>query len=170
MAKIRIPEAGTQHPITRDLLVRSRSVEIVEELHSKRSEFEEIYEKLPIISQMLLAAYKEILTAYKLNPGEVRLYMVGGRVKGKPIKEDSDIDLIFCVANKNHSPGAVMLEGYKPLDSQDYKLILMKQIMNKLRAICEQQDVANHFHIIEYGASLPEQEVDSTQALLLGSL
>lgn len=161
---------STLHPLSQELLTRSRGVEIPPELHSKRAEFETIYEKLPEIVQDLLAAYKEVLTMYKLDPGEVRLYLVGGRVKGKPLKEDSDLDLIFSVSNVKQSPGAVLLEGYDVLDSQDYKLMIMKQIMSRLKAICEAHGVSNHFHIIDYGTALPEHPVDTTQALLLGSL
>jgi hypothetical protein len=158
----------TDNPIVQSLLTKSREAEIPEELHIKRDEFEAIYKALPDIAQELVAAYKEILGAYKLNPGEVKLYMVGGRVKGAPLKETSDIDLIFSVQDKNQAPVGVIPGGnWDTFEGLEYRSIIKQSIQDRLQTICDRKNVVNRFHIIEYGVQPAEHEIDPITTLFL---
>gem|GEM_PF-4402977 len=59
------------------------------------------YEVLPDTARHLLFAYVKLTKKIGLNVGEIRLYWVGGRVKGNPLRPFSDIDLIFEVQKPN---------------------------------------------------------------------
>lgn len=162
---------ASQPKFVQELLCRSRARAVGSELETKRAEFENIYCQLPEIGQRLLIEYQKIMAQFGLDPGEVRLYMVGGRVQGKPLSKDSDIDLIFAVENVGQSPGASVPDGgWGPLEAQDKKSDMCDDIRARLSEICNRLGIPNHFHILGYGSSLPLNDIDTTQRLLLATL
>src|SRR4051794_32128336 len=72
-------------------------------IQSVAIEFRNVYEHLSEAASRIIVSYKDILAGAGFNPGRVRLYMGGGRLKGKPLREDSDIDLFFTVDNTQES-------------------------------------------------------------------
>src|SRR5688572_12450577 len=89
------PESKTENqPLNVDsLLIKLREQEIEDvELSKTKVEFEKVYENLHELGQRIVNGYHKTCKALGRHPGNVRLYMVGGRVQGKPLKTDSDID------------------------------------------------------------------------------
>jgi glutamine synthetase adenylyltransferase len=154
--------------VGKKLLELSKLSDTPPELKPKQAEFEAIYEQLPAIANDLITSYKLVCSKCGLDPGETRLYMVGGRIKGKPLKASSDIDLIFTVEYVRKSPGSSMPDGgWDPMDALDYSLLMQQQIQIALKEICKVRGITNHFHIIDYGSKNSSGETKEN-ALLIG--
>lgn len=123
-----------------------------------RTDFERVYEKLPEVSDRIIGMYRSVLAKYNLDPGEVRLIMVGGRVKGRSLKEGSDIDLVFETSDSKHNAETLLFERFaNPLDAQDFRIALKEEILNGVKRICQEEEIPNLFHILNYGRSLSEE-------------
>ncbi len=137
-------------------------------LKKTAEDFEKVYPRLLEFSDHLIQRYQEIANRYRLNPGEIRLYMVGGRVRGTPLKEDSDIDLIFAVENPGSSLGRIPFERFSdPLEAWDFKLDRMKELLADVSKISNQLGVRNLFHILSLDVKIPEDDLIVTQERLL---
>ena|SRR5258708_596677 len=127
-----------------------------EELKEARENFLKIYESLPIIGERLIIEYKKICASLGKDPGEIKLYMVGGRVVGKPLKPDSDIDLIFSVQNHQGSLETVS-KSVDPQSALDMRQGSWDKLRYFLDQTCRDLGVVNLFHILNYGTTnLPE--------------
>ena len=61
------------------------------------NEFSRLYDNVGVFATESIKIYKNLLKADGINPGVVIMYLVGGRIYGKPLNLDSDIDFIFEV-------------------------------------------------------------------------
>ncbi|HSW90251.1 MAG TPA: nucleotidyltransferase domain-containing protein [Patescibacteria group bacterium] len=154
--------------VSHRLISKSRQLDVPPELEGLREEFEAIYSKLSEIAGDFVVEYKNVLRPFDLDPGEVRIYMVGGRVRGTPLKMDSDIDLIIAVSNVRQTPGSSLVDAGKwgPMEAMEYKIILMQRVREKLAKICASYHVQDQFHILNYGSEIPKDD-ESENFLLL---
>ena len=150
-----------------ELLVTTKHEPAGEEL---RTDFEKVYEQLAETADQIVDMYRATLRKYNLNPGEIRLNMVGGRVKGKPLKEESDIDLIFQTSNRSEDAETLQLTRFKnPLDAQDFRIDLKTEILQGIKTICLERGIPNLFHVLSFGQSIPEEpRIDSLEISRLG--
>ena len=131
-----------------------------------KEKFEFIYMHLLEAASRIVKNYRAICTRNGLDPGKIRLYMVGGRVKGKPLKEDSDIDLLFCVENYRQSPENFQFARFPDaIDAYDFKLHLMNIIRKDMTKICEEMGLPDEFHVLSYGSTMPNQTPEDTLLL-----
>jgi len=154
--------------VTEVLMAKLNADEVGEGLAETKRKFEDLYKKLPEIADQLIKKYRFALRIFELDPGQIKLFMVGGRIKGKPLKADSDIDLIFVVENPSQSA-----EGSGSITSANYKTqlnILYKiscDVRESLQTICSSHGVKNLFHICNYGTL--ESSLSPESSLLIGS-
>ncbi len=128
--------------------------------------FDAIYEKLPSLALAMLAAFKEVCQKNGYKPGKIQLWMVGGRVQGKPLKADSDIDLIFAVEHPGEGPEKEPFHRFADADNAaDHKIITKRAIKQAVSDVCSTSGVPDEFHILSYGSPLASAAPDQ---LLLG--
>lgn len=65
-----------------------------------REKLERIAKKLPDIANRVLTTFRTLAKAEGLDPGIVTLYSVGGRVRGTPIKEGTDFDVVIAAERR----------------------------------------------------------------------
>lgn len=119
-----------------------------------RGRFERTYEKLSEAANAITAEYNDLLKQSGLKPGEIRLYMVGGRLKGKPLKKDSDIDLMFMTENPQAAASALQFQRFEnPIDAFDFRILLQQQILGRIDITTKELNIPNLFHVLEFGGS-----------------
>lgn len=167
----RLPYEGEK--LTQHLVNLVNAHPTPEKLTEIKRKFEQIYTQLPEIATHILMEYSELLHKWDLDPGRVDLYMVGGRVKGKPLKEDSDIDLIIGVENPSQSAEVLLFDRFPgdPIAAMDFRLMLKQQILAKVNEACVQGvvPVPNEFHILNYGTTVPKANINSPSSLLIAT-
>ena len=154
--------ASLESPITEIAVVERKHQETRLEAHTR--EITEVMAKLPQIADNLVLAYKRILDANQLSPGKIELYLVGGRAKGKPINEKSDIDLVFVVENPEakleDAPARIItIEGMENIS------LIKSSIRSSFKLICQGYKLENHFHIISFGKSHKDFNDDGCRLL-----
>ncbi|VVC71930.1 Uncharacterised protein [uncultured archaeon] len=114
---------------------------------------------------MIADSCHDLLLRENLDPGEIRVYLVGGRVTGKRLREDSDIDVIIAVQDVSKSLGAnadsfmKALGGNDHMHAWDIKLGLMADLVGEptvnkpgiVPMFCKELGIANKFHVLEFG-------------------
>ncbi|MBF0123351.1 MAG: hypothetical protein HQL21_08125, partial [Candidatus Omnitrophica bacterium] len=93
---------SSESPVTREIgrMIREAQAEMEspeQEIRDKAKVLISIYPHLVPLAQGLVRAYASLARTFDLDPGKVQLRMVGGRVRGKPLKGTTDIDFIFSV-------------------------------------------------------------------------
>jgi len=61
---------------------------------------ERIAKQLPTIGNLLLHKFRELIRAEQLDIGDIAFYSVGGRVRGTPIGENTDFDVLISSEKK----------------------------------------------------------------------
>lgn len=67
------------------------------EIQPHRERLEKAVPSLPEIGKRYAALTRTFCERLHLNPGKMRVYLVGGRVRGKPFTETTDFDLVITV-------------------------------------------------------------------------
>lgn len=140
------------------------------ELAPISEEFEKIYKKLPEAANRIIEEYKLLCDKWHLEPGRIKLYMVGGRIKGKPLSIDSDIDLLICVENPKKSPSAMLYDRFKEdpaSEALDFHSYLITEVHAILPRICDELGIPKQFHLMEEGGHFPEKAMDNSDTSLL---
>lgn len=119
-----------------------------------------VYKKIHTIALEIGRAYKETSETYGLHPGQTDVVLGGGRVKGKPFKEGSDLDIFFYVQDQSQG-----LDSINP-DSLDEQNTRMRQLTDKIEEICRKRNVADVFHVMGWGAAIPQRYNPQSQLLL----
>jgi hypothetical protein len=90
--------------------------------------FEPLYKKLHSLATQIGSAYSDVSKLYGLNPGKIDIVLGGGRAKGKPFKEDSDLDIFFYIENPSENLDSLPLAKYPkdPLRAMDEQNIKMQ--------------------------------------------
>lgn len=141
-----------------------------ENLKPLKLELEKIFGQLPKVATEILTTYSSLLEKYNLDPGGLSLYMTGGRVNGKPLKEDTDIDLIIGVERSRQSAES-SFEGHfpDPQQADQFKKTLQRKTLNEVERICKVKGIPNKFHILNFGAELEiAKHRNSSTSLLIG--
>ena len=71
------------------------------DVQKHRERLEAALPHLPEIGRSYANLLRTFCNELQLNPGKIRVYLVGGRVYGKPLAETSDFDLVLTVENPN---------------------------------------------------------------------
>lgn len=154
--------------LTKHLLEKQKSNPI-EASDETRVKFEQLYQKLPEFAERITKDYFEIMKQNYRNPGEVRLYMVGGRVKDQPLKDTSDIDLVFAVETEKQGAESFLFDRYpgdaSSADSE--RLGLKTSILQAIAKESASLKIANEFQTLSFGRSIPENP-DQNKMLLIG--
>ena len=145
---------------------RSEFVEI-------NSAFSVIYAALPVFSDKFLEEYDKRSKELKLNPGVKGLYMVGGRVQGKPIAHDSDVDLFMVVENPRESIESLKAisdrNGFGMDVAHQRRLIAIKSLKDSINVICNNLGIPNKFDTLSFGSAFPKSDVlSSDRHMLIG--
>ena len=69
------------------------------EVAAQRVRLREALASLPEIGREYANLLREFCDSLQLNPGRICVYLVGGRVQQKPLKETSDFDLVITIEN-----------------------------------------------------------------------
>ncbi|HYD35610.1 MAG TPA: hypothetical protein VD999_06080 [Vitreimonas sp.] len=136
------------------------------ELNGLKAEFDKIFANIEQIGRELVDFYVLVHTSYGLNPGKVRLYMVGGRVIGKPLKETSDIDLVFQVEHPTQSAGTIAPIGLDTHSAMDAAESIRSGLKHVTQQISQRLNIKNHFHINNFGQVM-EDKIYENKAVLI---
>lgn len=130
--------------------------------------FEPIYRKLHTLGQKLGDAYLEIAHQFGDNPGKVNIVLGGGRAKGSPFKEDSDLDVFFYVENPKGGLDSKPFDKHpdNPWDAVDERTIKQQRFLNMVSTICTAEEVRNKFHILGFGSDIPDKYDEQKEILL----
>jgi len=176
-------QAGRDRIISDNMKVLKASLEHVVDpkLQDTVQRFNKIYDKLPEAATMIAERYHQILaeSPLHLNPGEVRVYLVGGRVKDKPLKEDSDIDLVITVSDPSQSmePNIRSISMLKEKYGEDWSTgyYYMKGLPGKMvekdgavRQICKELGMPDEIHVLFFGNHMPDSINKPGEYLLMG--
>ena len=169
MGEIHLAAEYPLHPsdesIYDDLLARSGGQFKGDE--SAIATFMPIYRKLHTLGRDIGAAYAGVCKSYGLNPGKIDVVLGGGRAKGKPFKEDSDLDLFFYIQNPTQRLDSIRFDKHSdPLEAQDEQIVKMQQLLKKVKDVCNNHQVPDEFHIMGYGTTIPEYYAEKAQILL----
>jgi hypothetical protein len=126
-----------------------------------------VFEKLPTVSKEMLMIYKRKIHRYKLFPGIMKSYAVGGRVKGSQLKVGSDIDIVFAGTHPDQM--IEQPEGVWTTQLQwNYEIDkLQDELIEEFKTLCTQIKVPYIFHIVNFGASIPERQREHSPLYLL---
>lgn len=71
-----------------------------EAAQAHKEKLERIAKRLPTIGRYVLETFRELAHEQGVNPGKLTLYVVGGRVRGTPIKDNTDFDLVIAAEHE----------------------------------------------------------------------
>ncbi len=144
-----------QDLISRQTLPKKSSEEIVE----LARQFEMTYQKLPKLGYDLVCKYKEKRISYGLNPGIVILFVGGGRVNGKPLSLESDLDLFIGVENPKASFFPTRERPYK-LENTKFKQEIIAYFKNELIKKYKLEFFSERFQIWNWGETFDKLKQD----------
>ncbi|MFA6213837.1 MAG: hypothetical protein WC717_01005 [Candidatus Micrarchaeia archaeon] len=128
-----------------------------ENLRGQRETFLSAYVRLPEYARLLAEEYAIMVKAHShcgMDPGRVRLYMVGGRIKGSPLCASSDIDLVFRIGTPCRACGVTdkVVKAFKvpELNAQEGENVF-DLVMKHALGICLH---GMHARIMDYSISL----------------
>ena len=108
-----------------------------------------------------------------MDPGLKGLYIVGRRVKGKPIAYDGDIAISMVVENPMESIESLRAisdrNGFSMDLAHQRKLIAMKYLKESISKICDDLSIQNKFDTLSFGSAFPKSDVlSSDRHMLIG--
>ncbi|MEM3841360.1 MAG: nucleotidyltransferase domain-containing protein [Candidatus Micrarchaeaceae archaeon] len=154
-------------------LIRTSEADGREEKLELNSEFIKIYKKLPQFAEKLISSYKKVSSNLGMPDEVVRVYMVGGRVKGTPISDDSDIDIFIATESARSSIESIesiaRCKSCGFYKAQIYRLNAISEIKKSIGEICKELGIPNKFDVLGYGCSFPkDNQLSSDKHILLG--
>lgn len=78
-----------------------------------RKRLEAAVRHLPEIGHLYAKLLRTFCNELQLDPGKIRVYLVGGRVYEKPLMESSDFDLVLTVENPNQGLQATSADSWE---------------------------------------------------------
>ena len=102
-----------------------------------RKELRQTFEKFPLLIPAYSDGLRKALNELQVDVGKLSVYMVGGRVIGKPLSSHSDIDQIFAVEKPISK---AFKENYELRQAWVKKRIELLKSMAKL---CEENGISN---------------------------
>jgi hypothetical protein len=131
--------------------------------------FENICKNLHTTANKIARIYQEVCQQqFNLDPGKIEIVLGGGRVKGKPLTSESDLDLFIFVEKPDESIDlhSILNRVPDPLDAMDLYNLTLGTIIDKVTKTCEDIEIPNLFHIMQYSAPIQEKYNNETQILL----
>ena len=102
------------------------------QLEKHRVRMERGAENITAIARRLAAAYKEVCHQHGFVPQRVRVYLIGGRVRQKPLEVSGDFDFMLT----NEQKTGMLLTDHKQVDLQSRdKVVAKKEFIKRMRAI-----------------------------------
>ncbi len=138
------------------------------EIEATAAKFRRIYEKLPAAADGIANAYSSIMRRYGLDCGKVGLLLVGGRVKGKPLAKDSDLDIVFQLEMPENGMAWLKFNSKIKItvsDRSDLQLHLKKLLLSEISGICASLGIPNEFHVVDFGDHRIGTKVPNSMAL-----
>ena len=129
-----------------------------------REELRKTFERFPELIDEFISIYQAELKQAGIEPGDIQLFMVGGRVSGKPLKASSDIDLLWGF-DKPISPYA---NKDSHLDISTWIALRQKVLFEKFTKVCEKFNIPNHhrhpgrFQFFNWGGEKSIQEMEES--------
>ncbi|EET90042.1 MAG: hypothetical protein LVQ97_00265 [Candidatus Micrarchaeales archaeon] len=142
------------------------------EIEATAAKFRHIYEKLPTAAESIASAYSLLMHKYGLDCGKVELLLVGGRVKGKPLANDSDLDIVFQVETPENGMSWLKLNSKIKMPISDrfnLQLYLKKSLLLEIDRICASLGIPNEFHVVDFGDHGIGTKVPGSMALSVSS-
>lgn len=141
-------------------------------LITARQELEFTFSHFPELIPAFTSLYREELNKLGFDPGEIRLYMVGGRIREKPLRESSDIDIIFTFEKPLFPYDKRDTSGVSP---DRWRAARKKLLFNDYPRLCQQLGIQNNgdypgrFQFLGWGENGFEEfeEKEKTNAALL---
>ena len=154
-------------------LIRTAAADDREEFSLLNKEFTNIYSALPKFAERLLDAYVATASSINLDVKDLGVYMVGGRVKGKPISQDSDIDIFIVTDTPDSSIESLKRIAYKNncsmSQAKECRMNAMKSIRASIDRICNDLGIPNKFDVLSFGSRFPKEELlSSDKHILIG--
>ena len=138
------------------------------EIEATAAKFRRIYEKLPSAADGIANAYYSLMRKYGLDCGKVELLLVGGRVKGKPLAKDSDLDIVFQLEMPENGMSWLKLNSKIKMPISDrfnLQLYLKKSLLVEIDRTCASLGIPNEFHVVDFGDHGIGTKVPSSIAL-----
>lgn len=100
----RPPIEGKENPVS-ILIEKLEKSDIQEDFRGeagaeRKEKLKRIARRLPEIAELLLGKFRNLAKNEGLNADTLTLFVVGGRVRGTPIKDNTDFDLVISAENK----------------------------------------------------------------------
>ena len=154
-------------------LLRRARLDARPEFAETNAAFSNIYANLPEFSNKFLEEYDKKAKELKLNPGVKGIYIVGGRVKGKEIAYDSDIDIFMVVENPMESIESLKTiskrNGFSMDMAHQKRFAAMKSLKESINVICNNLGIPKKFDTLSFGSSFPKSDVlSSDRHMLIG--
>ena len=138
-----------------------------------RAELRRTFEKFPILIPAFVGAFRKAIDSLNLDIGKISVYMVGGRLVGKPLKANSDIDIIFAF----DKPDGLRLKGNSEL-RRNWLSARRELVFNIFTQICSDNNIMNEgaypgkFQFMSWGeknspTDVKENLQEAEKALLL---
>lgn len=132
-----------------------------------RERYLDAFEKLPDAAEEIVTAYHRVATEHDLAPGNIRLFLVGGRVKGvgsKPLSADSDLDLVFAVDNISEGLHALPRQASSRGEAEWLRDAWQRELTNEISTIWEGHGIAISFDVHEFGWDWKDEEQFSAES------
>jgi len=110
-----------------------------EEVEATRGELSKTFEKFPILIPALCEKFADEMRKIGYDFGKMRLYMVGGRVVGSPLKANSDIDLFFAF----EKPMPTGLDEKTNPSREKWIELRNKLLFGFFRELCEENGIGS---------------------------
>jgi predicted nucleotidyltransferase len=131
------------------------------QVEEARSEIKAALEQFPKLLESFASTYRHELESAGIRFNDLKIYMVGGRVRGTPLKASSDIDLLFVFDRPIFPYG----DKGTTLDTKDWIALRTKVLFELFTKICEESGLKNHggypgrFQFFNWGGEKSEEQV-----------
>ena len=111
-------------------------------LPERRERIRSAFSNISEIGSDVIATYKKICAEKELNPGIVRLYIVGGRIYQKPLSHGSDIDVVITVDQPAQGLQPIYdMKNPEPDDLRYRKIEARRIFMKELETVLDKHDL-----------------------------
>jgi hypothetical protein len=167
-----------------DMLEHATLDSLREKLSARREKIRFIFEHIEELAGKIADLYVETCSEFALNPKEVNIYVVGGRILQKPLRHSSDVDVVFTTddqtlslqSDKAKDPAEVyarkqqgQAEFLKKLKSflEEYNLVEPTDTMNGLLIEPKGYGMSDSFVRQFWKTSIDANPIDDRRAVLI---
>lgn len=131
-----------------------------EQVAAARQEIRRTLEVFPELIPLFAEHLFKALNERRIDVGPIDVYMVGGRVVGKTLSAESDIDLKFAFGK------SLSFQNLSGMEGKEWTGLKKKLLHEDFARLCEERGIPNHngypgrFQILGWGNETP-QEVET---------